>query len=246
MKKQMVTLRELDDLGEGIVRDYLKKTGRRGSLSLDIEGFITEYMGAEVLYESFAEDDPGRIGFLSDGESPLLVYRGGKAVPVIFPKDTVVIDRYLLRSDESGRRRFTLAHEVAHMILDRHAPMGSASRFHNEFDPEQVYSLEGFREMFSMGERWADRLAAALLMPRFMVEKAQRKYRGGEPVICYGDGIYSQADKISIQKMADAMGVSWTAMRRQLMDLGIMERRPLEEYITEGLGIGWAEDEIFL
>ena len=152
MRKQPVTLRELDNLGEGIIKDYLKKTGRRGSLSLDIEGFITEYMGAEVRYESFAEDDPGKIGFLADGISSLLIYRKGAAVPVVFPKDTVVIDKYLLRSDESGRRRFTLAHEAAHMILERHIPMQNMGRFHNEFDPDQAYSLAEFREMFSLGE----------------------------------------------------------------------------------------------
>ena len=86
----------------------------------DIEGFITDFLKLPILYEAFAEDDPSKIGFLSDGITPLIVYRAGKKTPVVFPKDTIVIERFLQRSDESGRRRFTLAHEAAHFILNRH------------------------------------------------------------------------------------------------------------------------------
>ena len=49
----------------------------------------------------------------------------------------------------------------------------------------------------------------------------------------------------STKKMADAMGVSWTAMNRQLTDFGLIDYRPLEEYIEEELRIGRCEYEIF-
>ena len=198
MRKKNMSPRELEELGEGLVRDYLKRTKRWNALSIDIEGFITEYLGLSVRYERFAEDDPGKIGYLSDGVMPLMVYRAGKPQAVVFPKGTVVVDKYLLKSDESGRRRFTLAHEAAHEILDR--------------------------------------LAAAILMPRFQIEKALKKYRGGVPVKCYGSEIIPQEDKTSIQKMADALGVSYSAMLIQLRDLNMIEYRPVEEYISEMFG----------
>ena len=236
MRKKNMSPRELEELGEGLVRDYLKRTKRWNALSIDIEGFITEYLGLDVRYERFAEDDPGKIGYLSDGVMPLMVYRSGRPQPVVFPKGTVVVDKYLLKSDESGRRRFTLAHEAAHEILDRLAPDEEKGSFRNDFDPEIDYTIRELRQMFSLNERQADRLAAAILMPRFQIEKALKKYRGGVPVRCYGSEIIPQEDKTSIQKMADALGVSYSAMLIQLRDLNMIEYRPVEEYISEMFG----------
>ena len=68
-------------------------------------------------YASFAEDDAGRIGFLADGATPLLVHQDGKIIPFVFPKDTIVLDKFLLAEKEQGRRRFTMAHEASHHIL---------------------------------------------------------------------------------------------------------------------------------
>ena len=45
---------------------------------------------------TFAEDDAGRIGFLADGATPLLVHQDGKIIPFIFSKDTIVLDKFLL------------------------------------------------------------------------------------------------------------------------------------------------------
>ena len=236
MKKQYLSTRELEELGEGLVKDYLKKTRRWNSLSFDIEGFITEYLGIELYYENFAESDAGKIGFLSDGQSPLMVYKSGRAVPVVFPKEAIVIEKYLLRSEESGRRRFTLAHEAAHAVLERMYPGQGLGSFHNEFDSEQNYTIRELREMLSIGERNADRLAAAILMARFKVEKALKKYHAGEPVRCYGKEFIAPEEKICIQKMADAMGVSYSALVIQLRDLDMFDHRPMEEYIEKTFG----------
>ena len=43
--------------------------------SIDIEHFITEFLMLRIEYASFAEDDAGRIGFLADGATPLLVHQ---------------------------------------------------------------------------------------------------------------------------------------------------------------------------
>ena len=118
--KTYTSFQELDALGEGLAKKYTGNTHRWNSSCFDIGGFITDFLKLPILYEAFAEDDPSKIGFLSDGITPLIVYRAGKKTPVVFPKDTIVIERFLQRSDESGRRRFTLAHEAAHFILNRH------------------------------------------------------------------------------------------------------------------------------
>ena len=46
--KNLVSFRELDSLGEGLVKDYAKKTHRWNSMCLDIEGFITDYLELRI------------------------------------------------------------------------------------------------------------------------------------------------------------------------------------------------------
>ena len=73
--KNLVSFRELDSLGEGLVKDYAKKTHRWNSMCLDIEGFITDYLELRIVYESIAEEDKSKLGFMADGATSLRVTR---------------------------------------------------------------------------------------------------------------------------------------------------------------------------
>ena len=110
---------ELEEISEGLITAYANKFSNRVIQSIDIEHFITEFLMLRIEYASFAEDDAGRIGFLADGATPLLVHQDGKIIPFVFPKDTIVLDKFLLAEKEQGRRRFTMAHEASHHILSK-------------------------------------------------------------------------------------------------------------------------------
>lgn len=97
---------ELEEISEGLITAYANKFSNRVIQSIDIEHFITEFLMLRIEYASFAEDDAGRIGFLADGATPLLVHQDGKIIPFVFPKDTIVLDKFLLAEKEQGRRRF--------------------------------------------------------------------------------------------------------------------------------------------
>ena len=124
-------------------------------------------------YRSFAEQDTDKIGFIADGITPLRVYEDGATCLCVFPKGTIVIERYLRRENESGRRRFTISHECAHYLMDKTI---SAAAFHREFDGERAYTTEDFKNLFSFHETLIDRMGAALLMPRFMVHNVVAMY----------------------------------------------------------------------
>ena len=125
---------ELEEISEGLITAYANKFSNRVIQSIDIEHFITEFLMLRIEYASFAEDDAGRIGFLADGATPLLVHQDGKIIPFVFPKDTIVLDKFLLAEKEQGRRRFTMAHEASHHILSKMYAMPSEGRFHAEYD----------------------------------------------------------------------------------------------------------------
>lgn len=238
--KSFTSYEELENLCEAMIKDFFRQKGYTNVLCVDIEAFVTEYLGTPVVYETFAEEDPGKIGFLSDGARPLLVRRGSITTEVVFPPDTIVIDAFLLHEQESARKRFTIAHEGAHHLLGRHVPVQTnfAAAFHNEYDNEQAYTKEALREMLSINESFANRGGACFLMPQFLVLRALARFNASKPVIVYEGKVLAQSQKLLVQRMADAMGVSYTAFFNRLRELRMFEHRPIEEYVHSELCYG--------
>lgn len=228
--RSYVSCKELDELGEGLVKDFLEKTNQKNALYVDMEGFISSYLGLPIVYESFCEMDTSKLGFLSDGKTPLYVVRNGKSKPVVFAKDTIVLDKYLTIKSEFGKRRFTLAHEVAHKLLEKHNPMQAAA-FRREFNSDEAYNADALTEMFSMNEMQADRLAAAILMPEFLVKRVFDKYSRGKAIKLYGGTVMAPHDKVKARKIADCLGVSFSALIIRLKNFKLIEQHDLQEYI---------------
>lgn len=225
---------ETEELAEGMIRHFLGKQ-RETPLFVDIDGFLRRYLRLPVEYHTFAERDTDKIGFLSDGITPLRIVENNRVVQRVFPKGTVVLEQYLLSKREDGRRRFTLAHEAGHYIMDRTI---AAASFHREYDNERSYSPQELRELLSFREAQVDRLGAALLMPRFMVQNVVGRFAGTEAVTIYGDNLLRIEDKLLVQRMADTMGVSYTAFLIRLKELNLLERRDVSEFITKEIGLG--------
>ena len=229
---------ELEEISEGLITAYTNKFSNRVIQFIDIEHFITEFLMLRIEYASFAEDDAGRIGFLADGATPLLIHQDGKIIPFVFPKDTIVLDKFLLAEKEQGRRRFTMAHEASHHILSKMYAMPSEGRFHTEYDSERSYSKEELAQMFASVEWQADTMGASLLMPRRIIENALAKYNQSNPIRVYGDNTITAKDKAVIRRMAAYIGVSYTALVIRLRDMGLFEYHNILEYISNELNLG--------
>lgn len=226
----LISNRELDELGDGLVRHYLAHSGMQATARcIDIEG-LANFLGLTVTYEIFAEKDFDKIGFLSDGKTPLLVRRGGRVVSFLFPLGTIVLDSFLLKDRESGRCRFTIAHEIAHFVINRHRP---APQFHRVYDSEKDYSLKEMSEHFSVVENQADRLAAAILMPQFTVDRALMDFHKGRRIVVYGQNVIADREQKVISRMAAQIGVSYTAMLIRLRQFGLLDYHPIEEYLDK-------------
>ena len=194
---------ELDELGEGLIRQYLGKEAER-TCCVDIEGFVTDFLKLPLLYRSFAEEDSDKIGFIADGVTPLRVYENGAVVRRVYPGGTIVIERCLRQEHESGRRRFTISHECAHYIMDRAVP---SAAFHREFDNERIYSQEDFKNLFSFRETQVDRMGAA--SPDAPLHGSQRNDLSMDVRPCipvFGDSILKLTDKRLIRQMAKRNG----------------------------------------
>ena len=238
--KSYISYDELEELGETIVKEYVKQTKRSDALCVDIEGLVTDYLGLTVVYDNIAEDEINKIAFLSNGKYPLWVYRNGKRRQVVFPKNTVVVDKVLLSENEIGRLRFTLGHEGAHSIITKQNPMQDVACFHNEFNPERIYTAEEQKELLSFSEAQADRLSSVLLMPRFILKKVLKKYGYTEGVPVYGWTVFAPKDKVQLRKMTNCMGVSFQALVIRLKTKGYLIPRELTDYIEKTLQLGGA------
>lgn len=229
---------ELEEISEGLIRVYAAQHKNKVIQSIDIEHFITDFLKLRIEYTAFAENDSGKIGFLADGQTPLLIYQDGRIIPFIFPKDTIVLDKFLLAEREQGRRRFTMAHEASHHILERMHNDTNAARFHTEFDNERVYTQNELAQMFASVEWQADTMGASLLMPKFIVENALAKFTNSKPIKIYGDTTFAKRDKETIRKMAAYLGVSYTALVIRLRGLDMLEFHDISEYISNELQLG--------
>ena len=228
----LISNRELDELGDGLVRHYLAHSGMQATARcIDIEG-LANFLGLTVTYETFAEKDFDKIGFLSDGKTPLLVRRGGRVVSFLFPLGTIVLDVSLHADKESGRCRFTIAHEIAHFMIDQHRP---AAQYHRTFDAEKKYSVAEMNELFNIVENQADRLAAAILMPRFTVDRALDDFYKGKRIPVYGQNIIAPKEDKAISRMAAQIGVSYSAMLIRLRQFGLLDYHPVDEYFEKAL-----------
>lgn len=231
------SFKELDAVGEAYAANYLKNSLIFGATSFDIDGFARS-LGFNVIYEDFAEDDKSKNGFNADGATPLRVLRNGQPTSIVFPKHTIVLERYLLKPGEEKRRRFALAHEVGHPLLDKLTGMKSASCFHTEYDMDQTLSPESMQRMFSMNEVCTSRLGAAILMPRFMVVETLKKHNNGKPLRCYDGNVFASEDRKKAQKMADSLAVSFAAFVNRLRELNLLDYHPIDEYIAESMKQG--------
>lgn len=230
-----LTNEEIDELGEGLIRRYLGAEADN-CFCVDIEGFVSDFLGSPILYRTIAEKDTDKIGFISDGITPLWVNEDKKRVSKVFPKGTIVIEKCLRREGESGKRRFTIAHEGGHIVAERTLPQAS---YHREFDSERRYTPEDFRGLFNFREAQIDRMGASLLMPRFMVYNVLTRYGVPDGIRVYGDNILRAEDKLLVQDMANTMGASYSAFFIRLKELGLLKRCDLDEFISKEMGLRW-------
>lgn len=234
--RNFLSRKEADELGDALVQQYMGKN-KDFPLFVDIDGFTTDFLRCQVLYETFAEDDMDKIGFSSDGITSLSVHREGKTAQVVFPRNTIVLEKSLLEPSEQFRRRFTLAHEAGHMIAAKLDPEQAAG-FQRVYDGERLYTAEELRERFTIGEWQANTMAASLLMPTFLMKSLLQKYNNGRGLLVYGSSVFAPREKSILQKMSDTLGVSYTALVIRLRDLGALDFHPIEEYVVKEFRLG--------
>jgi len=90
----------------------------------------------------------------------------------------------------------------------------------------------------TLNEAQANAMAAAILMPRFMIDAALQKYHRGKPIPIYGESILLPKTKAALVRVAQMLGVSHSALLIQLRKYKLLEQHDVTEYISGHLAKG--------
>ena len=111
----------------------------------------------------------------------------------------------------------------------------SAACFHGTHDRERTYSLQEMQEMYSIHEWQANTFSGSLLMPRPLMHETLQRFNGGRRLPVYGESVFHPREKVILQKMADSLEVSFTALVIRLRGLGMLSYHDISEYIGKEL-----------
>ena len=222
---------EINEIGEGLIRKYNYQAFIQGAPT-DIEGFITEHLNYRLVYDRLATKDAGKLAFLADGKETLMVWRDGKRVEVLPPEGMIIVDEFLGQEKNKTRKRFVLAHEAGHIIMDLLNNRPITAAYNNEFDNEQEYSMKDLSALFDIRESRATSMGVALLMPKSLVVNRVVAMIGSQKRIpLYGSSVLNDGDRILISKLADHFQVSYKSMFYRLRDLKLFAPKEIDEYL---------------
>lgn len=148
---------------------------------------------------------------------------------------TILIEEKLQTNSRLiGRKNFTIAHELAHQIINRSNPGMYDSQYRTFCDYRRT---EGNKKRVSDWYEWqADALAATLLLPADAVDEAMFLFGLGDKMKVLSRK-YSRNKYDSFCKMADYLQVSKTALAYRMEQLGLLERNYLVKEAQQKQGV---------
>lgn len=169
---------------ESRAHDLLREFGfEQAPIPVDL---VASRLGARVYYQPFDSPDVSGMLFREDGKPPIIGVNDKNA---------------------DVRKRFTIAHEVAHLvlhpgqplILDRHVRVNFRDATSSTATDEQEIEANAF--------------AATLLMPRSLVRDRLQHHL---------DADLHASDEELVHRLADDFSVSDQAMQYRLINLGLL------------------------
>lgn len=218
----------LEELADSVLLDCFGAEFMHEHKSINVDHLASHYLGLEVSYIRLSDD--GKIlGLTTYADVDLELERYDVRDTIKLKKDSVLIEKSLLEHDRNGCRRFTLSHEVAHQIIYRIEAPDDKATYQSRFANETVYSCRDLKSADDWREWQANTLAAALLMPRNLVDFWLFRFNNSKPLIRYG-AWFNCHDRQVLSNMCSLLGVSRSALVIRLLQLGFIRQRPLREY----------------
>jgi Zn-dependent peptidase ImmA (M78 family) len=195
---------------------------------------LASLLGYEIEYVHITQDG-SILGKTSSGQIWTRIY-DDKMNELYYLLDghTILVDKRLLSSPAlAGRKNFTIAHELAHQIINHDYP-GVYGPINTTFCDHRR-SVKPKCEINDWHEWQADALAAALLLPLDALKDAMFMFGLGEKMKLLSKK-YSDTNYKRFCEMADYLQVSRAALSYRMEQFGLLENNRLLEDIKPRKG----------
>lgn len=227
---------DIEKISDRVIAQY-KETyipERRMCYRVDVTE-LAAMLGYQIKY-IYLTQDGSILGQTSNGEVWTTIY-DDNMTPLLFLLDgkTILVDKRLRDNPKSvGRMNFTIAHELAHQLINQSHPdyCGTQNRVFCDYrrseKPKKV-SKDWY-------EWQADALASALLLPLDAIQDAMFMFGLGDKVKVLSRK-YSERKYHQFCDMADYLQVSRTALSYRMEQFGLLERNRLVEEAQARKGV---------
>lgn len=219
---------QLEQIADGVIHQYKTALVPDKHLCYNVAPTeLASLLGYTVDYQYLTKDG-SILGKTASGRMWITVYDADKA-EILYELDdkTILIEKRLLFSPRNtGRKNFTIAHELAHQIINRSFPEYNGVDCRVFCDYRR--SVKPRKKVVDWHEWQADALAASLLLPKDAVTDAMFMFGLGEKLKVLSRK-YSQYKYERFCDMAEYLQVSRTALAYRMEQLGLLERNLLVE-----------------
>lgn len=185
------------------------------NVSLSLDGSVLGQTSSGEIWTTIYEDDGNELFFFLDGK-------------------TILVEKKLLSAPNCiGRRNFTIAHELAHQFINKAYPNYYGLKRRTFCDYRRSIARPQINDWY---EWQADALAAALLLPREVIEDCMFMFGLGEKMTILSKR-FSPNKYYTFCQMADFLQVSKTALSFRMEQLGYLERNRLIDEAQEWKGV---------
>ena len=216
----------IERIAEQVIRQYKEVCIPAQHICYTVDATkLAEMLGFKVEYVHITMDG-SILGQTSSGEVWTSIYDNNMN-RMYFELDgsTILVEKRLLNDPRmEGRKNFTIAHEIAHQILNRKCPemYGAQNRTYCDYRR----STKPKKEIVDWHEWQADALAAALLLPLDVLQDSMFVFGLGEKMKMLSRK-YSSTRFELFCEMADYLQVSRTALSFRMEQLGLLDNNRL-------------------
>lgn len=219
---------QIEQIADSVIQQYKTALVPEKRLCYNVNPTeLALLLGYTVDYQYLTKDG-SVLGKTASGRMWITVYNSDDT-EMLYELDgkTILIEKRLLFNPRNiGRRNFTIAHELAHQIINRSFPEQYGVECRAFCDYRRCVKTR--KKVVDWHEWQADALAASLLLPKDAVTDAMFVFGLGEKMKVLSRK-YSQYNYECFCNMADYLQVSRTALAYRMERLGLLERNLLVE-----------------
>ena len=228
----------IETIAAGVMKDFnayceaKEKRAISGPRFTPIDQFASDYLGLKVRF-LYLSDNGNFCGLTAYADTEFQLEVDSAVLTIPLKQNEVILDSEFLEAGQTkkqyGKRRFELAHECAHQILEQLDSDQQKTACRKMYSERRLYSLRELKTREDWNDWQANSLGAAILMPWHEIEAAIVKYRIRTPLTSYG-GYFNYIDRSALTTLSQFFGTSRSAMVIRLQQRGLMQILTASEY----------------